>query len=264
MQKIMQKRTAHFLSLIVLGAALFASSAVLHAETSNRLADVIKTSQGDLKIMPIYHGSVMFEFGGKVIYVDPWSRGDFTDLPQADLIVITHTHADHLDLAMVNKLKKPETIIVGPPAVIDTLNCFPACGQAETISDSEKKMVMGILIEGVPMYNLVQGSAPGMPYHHKGIGSGYILNFGDTRVYLSGDTECTPEMKALKNISVAFLSMNPPRTESTLEAAGCAKAFKPKIVYPYHYRGSKPEEFAEALKDTPGVEVRIRKLEGEQ
>ncbi len=264
MQKIMQKRTAHFLSLIVLGVALFASSAVLHAETSNRLADVIQTSQGDLKIMPIYHGSVMFEFGGKVIYVDPWSRGDFTGLPQADLIVITHTHADHLDLAMVNKLKKPETIIVGPPAVIDTLNCFPACGQAETISDSEKKMVMGILIEGVPMYNLVQGSAPGMPYHHKGIGSGYILNFGDTRVYLSGDTECTPEMKALKNISVAFLAMNPPRTESTLEAAGCAKAFKPKIVYPYHYRGSKPEEFAEALKDTPGVEVRIRKLEGEQ
>lgn len=264
MQKIMQKRTARFLSMIVLGVALLASSAVLHAETSNRQADVIKTSQGDLKIMPIYHGSVMFEFGGKVIYVDPWSQGDFTGLPQADLIVITHTHRDHLDLGLVNKLKKPETIIVGPPAVIDTLNCFPACGQAETISDSEKKLVMGILIEGVPMYNLVQGSAPGMPYHHKGIGSGYILNFGDTRVYLSGDTECTPEMKALKNISVAFLAMNPPRTESTMEAAGCAKAFKPKIVYPYHYRGSKPEEFAEALKDTPGVEVRIRKLEGEQ
>jgi L-ascorbate metabolism protein UlaG (beta-lactamase superfamily) len=89
------------------------------------------------------------------------------------------------------------------------------------------------------------------------------LNFGDTRVYFSGDTECTPEMKALKNISVAFLAMNPPRTMPPLEAAECAKAFKPKIAYPYHYRGSKPEEFAAALKDTPGVEVRIRKLEGE-
>jgi L-ascorbate metabolism protein UlaG (beta-lactamase superfamily) len=263
MQKVMQKRTAHFLSMIVLAVTFLASSAVLHAETSNRQADVIKTSQGDLKIMPIYHGSVMFEFGGKVIYVDPWSRGDFTGLPLADLIIITHTHRDHLDPAMVDKLKKPGTIIVGPPAVIDTLNCFPACGQAETVSDSEKKLVMGILMEGVPMYNMVQGSAPGMPYHHKGVGSGYILNFGNTRVYLSGDTECTPEMKALKNITVAFVAMNPPRTESTLEAAACVKVFRPKIVYPYHYRGSKPEEFADALKDTPGVEVRIRKLEGE-
>ncbi len=179
------------------------------------------------------------------------------------MIVITHTHRDHLDLGLVNQLKKPETIIVGPAAVIDTLNCFPACGQAEIVGDSEKKTVMGIGFEGVPMYNLVQGSAPGMPFHHKGIGTGYVLNFGDTPIYFSGDTECTPEMKSLKNISVAFLAMNPPRTESTIEAASCAKAFKPKIVYPYHYRGSKPEEFADALKDAPGVEVRIRKLEGE-
>jgi L-ascorbate metabolism protein UlaG (beta-lactamase superfamily) len=236
----------------------------LRAATSNRQADVIQTSRGELRITPIYHGSVMLEFSGKVIHVDPWSQGDFTGLPPADLIVITHTHADHLDRAMVDKLKKPETIIVGPPAVTDTLNCAPACGIIEPIGDSEQRTVMGIGFEGVPMYNLVFGSAPGKPYHHKGIGSGYILNFGDTRVYFSGDTECTPEMKALKNITVAFLAMNPPRTETTLEAAECVKAFKPKIVYPYHYRGSKLEEFSDALKNTPGVEVRIRKLEGEQ
>jgi L-ascorbate metabolism protein UlaG (beta-lactamase superfamily) len=235
----------------------------LHAATSNRQADVIQTSRGELRITPIYHGSVMLEFGGKVIHVDPWSQGDFTGLPAADLIVITHTHADHLDRAMVDKLKKPETIIVGPPAVTDTLNCAPACGVVEPISDSEQRTVMGIGFEGVPMYNLVFGSAPGKPYHHKGVGSGYILNFGDSRVYFSGDTECTPEMKALKNVNVAFLAMNPPRTETTLEAAECVKAFKPKIVYPYHYRGSKLEEFSDALKNTPGVEVRIRKLEGE-
>jgi L-ascorbate metabolism protein UlaG (beta-lactamase superfamily) len=233
------------------------------ADSSNRQADVIQTSLGELRIMPVFHGSVMLEFGGKVIHVDPWSKGDFTGLPPADLIVITHTHQDHLDRAMVDKLKKPETIIVGPPAVIDTLNCAPDCGIAEAISDSEKRTVMGIGFEGVPMYNLVFGSGPGKPYHHKGIGSGYILNFGDTRLYFSGDTECTPEMKTLKNISVAFLAMNPPRTETTLEAAECVKAFKPKIVYPYHYRGSKLEEFSDALKNTPGVEVRIRKLEGE-
>jgi L-ascorbate metabolism protein UlaG (beta-lactamase superfamily) len=235
----------------------------VRSAASNRQVDVVQTSRGELRVMPIYHGSVMLEFGGKEIYIDPWSQGDFTGLPLADLIVITHTHADHLDRMMIDKLKKPGMIIVGPPAVIDTLNCAPACGDVAAISDSQKQTVMGIDIEGVPMYNLVQGSAPGMPYHHKRIGSGYVLTFGDARVYFSGDTECTPEMKALKNITVAFLSMNPPRTETPIEAADCAKAFKPKIVYPVHYRGSKPEDFANALKDTPGVEVRIRKLEGE-
>ena len=259
----MHKRLAYALSVAVFVVSLLILSVMLHAATSNRQADVIQTSRGELRLTPLYHGSVMLEFGGKIIHVDPWSQGDYTDIPQADLIVVTHTHRDHLDPTMIDKLKKPGTIIVGPPAVIDTLNCAPACGQAETVADAEKKTVMGIAFEGVPMYNIVQGSAPGMPFHHKGIGSGYILNFGDTRVYFSGDTECTAEMKSLKNVSVAFLAMNPPRTESTMEAAECAKAFKPKIVYPYHYRGSKIEEFADALKNTPGVEVRLRKLEGE-
>jgi L-ascorbate metabolism protein UlaG (beta-lactamase superfamily) len=234
----------------------------LQADSSNQQVDVLQTRTGDLRIRPLYHGSVVLEFGGKVIHVDPWSQGDYSGVPRADLIVVTHTHADHLDRTMIDKLRKPGTIIAGPPAVIDTLNCAPGCGDVETIADSEKKTIMGIEIEGVPMYNLVRGSAPGKPFHHKGIGSGYVFNFGDTRVYISGDTECTPEIKALKYIWVAFLSMNPPRTESTSEAAECVKAFKPNIVYPYHYRGSNPEEFAGALKGT-GVEVRIRKLEGE-
>jgi L-ascorbate metabolism protein UlaG (beta-lactamase superfamily) len=259
----MQKVTRSIFPMGIGVILLLTFSALLHAATSNRQADVIRTSQGELRLTPIYHGSVMLEFGGKVIHVDPWSQGDYTGIPLADMFVITHTHRDHLDPMMIDKLKKPGTIIVGPPAVIDTLNCAPACGQAETVADAEKKTVMGILFEGVPMYNIVQGSAPGMPFHHKGIGSGYILNFGDTRVYFSGDTECTAEMKALKNINVAFLAMNPPRTESTLEAAECAKSFKPKIVYPYHYRGSNTQEFADALKNTPGIEVRLRKLEGE-
>ena len=247
-----------------LAASLLAAlTPALRAQNKvNDVVDVIHTSAGDLRVRPLYHGSVMLEFGGKVIHVDPWSMGDYTGLPPADMIVITHTHADHLDRTMEDKLHKPGTQLVGPPAVIDTLNCAPACGEANSISDSQKKTVMGILIEGVPMYNLVQGSKPDEPYHHKGIGSGFILNFGDTRVYFSGDTECTPEMKSLKNITVAFISMNPPRTQSPVEAAACAKHFKPKIAYPYHYRGSKPEEFADGVKGS-GIEVRIRKLEGE-
>jgi L-ascorbate metabolism protein UlaG (beta-lactamase superfamily) len=239
------------------------ATVVQAAATPNRQADTIKTSMGDLRVTPLYHGSVMLEFGGKVIHVDPWSQADYTGLPGADLILITHTHADHLDRAAIDKLRKPETVIVSSAAGIDTLNCAPACGQVETINDSEKKVVMGIEISGVPMYNLVQGSAPGKPYHHRGVGSGYVLAFGDTRIYVSGDTECTPEMKTLTNITVAFLAMNPPRTMSTLEAAACARAFNPRIVYPYHYRGSKVEEFADALKSTTTIDVRLRKLEGE-
>ena len=242
------------LGALAIALSLLTFPVLLRADSSNAQVDVVHTSRGELRVRPLYHGSVMLEFDGKVIHVDPWSQGDYTGVPQADLIVVTHTHADHLG--------KTGTIIVGPPAVIDTLNCAPACGEVEAISDSEQKTVMGIGFEGVPMYNIVRGSGPGKPFHHKGIGSGYVLNFGDTRVYFSGDTECTAEMKALKNITVAFLSMNPPRTESTFEAAECVKAFKPKIAYPYHYRGSKPEEFADALKGT-GVEVRVRKLEGE-
>jgi L-ascorbate metabolism protein UlaG (beta-lactamase superfamily) len=243
--------------------AWLARPALLDGATPNKQTDTVQTSRGELRLTPLYHGSVMLEFADKVIHVDPWSQTDYTGLPQADLIVVTHTHADHLDRAAIDKLKKPGTLIVSTPAGVDTLNCAPGCGQIETVADQERKTVMGIDIAGVPMYNLVQGSAPGKPFHHRGVGSGYILGFGDTRVYFSGDTECTPEMKALTNVSIAFLAMNPPRTMSTLEAAGCAKAFRPKIVYPYHYRGSKTEEFADALKGVPGVEVRLRKLEGE-
>ena len=116
----------------------------LQAATPNRQSDTVKTSRGDLRLTPLYHGSVMLEFGGKVIHVDPWSQTDYAGLPQADLIVVTHTHADHLDRAAIDKLKKPETLIVSTAAGIDTLNCAPACGQVETINDSEQKSVLGV------------------------------------------------------------------------------------------------------------------------
>ena len=195
----MHKQIWNVRPAVVLAFSLLTFSVLAHAATSNRQADVQKTSKGDLRITPLYHGSVMFEFGGKTIYVDPWSQGDFTGLALGDLIVVTHTHGDHLDPAQINKLKKPETIIVGPTAVIDTLNCFPGCGKAVIVGDSDKKTVMGIDFEGVPMYNLVNGSAPEMPYHHKGIGSGYVMNFGDA---LSHTVEFSP---ALPNQGAFFI-----------------------------------------------------------
>jgi L-ascorbate metabolism protein UlaG (beta-lactamase superfamily) len=232
------------------------------AAPPNRQADVLQTSKGPLKITPLFHGSVMLEFEGKVIHIDPWSSADYSGLPQADLILITHTHADHMDPAMVKMLRTESTIVVTPPAVADTLN--GCCGEIESISNGERKIFLGIGIEAVPMYNLIHGWGPGKPFHHKGIGNGYVLTFGETRVYVSGDTECIPEIKTLTDISVAFVAMNIPRTMSPAEAAACVQEFRPKIVYPYHYRGQNPYEFEAALQKAHGIEVRVRKLEGEQ
>jgi L-ascorbate metabolism protein UlaG (beta-lactamase superfamily) len=248
------------MAIVLCALLLMNCAAAFGAAAPNRQADLLETSQGALKITPLYHGSVMLDFGGKIIHIDPWSQADYAGLPQADLILITHTHADHMDPAMIKMLKKESTVIVTPPAVADTLN--GAAGVIETISNGEKQTYLGIEIEAVPMYNLKLGPAPGKPFHHKGIGNGYVLRFGETRVYFSGDTECVPEMKALRNISVAFLAMNPPRTMPPAEAAACVKEFHPKIVYPYHYRGQNTQEFADGLKNT-GIEVRLRKLEGE-
>jgi L-ascorbate metabolism protein UlaG (beta-lactamase superfamily) len=214
--------------------------------------DILRTTEGELKIRPIMHGSLMLEFRGKVIHVDPWSRGTYTGLPKADLILITDIHPDHMDRAMVDQLKKETTVILAPAAVAETIR------EAQIIRNGETKTVDGITIEAIPMYNLVRGPSPGQLYHTKGRGNGYVLTLGGTRVYISGDTECVPEIKALRGIDVAFLCMNLPFTMPPEEAAECVKAFRPKIVYPYHYRNSDLSVFVNALKGESGIEVRVR------
>ncbi|MBI4465367.1 MAG: MBL fold metallo-hydrolase [Acidobacteria bacterium] len=214
--------------------------------------DVIQTSSGELKITPIGHASLMLEFGGKVIHVDPVGAAVYFRLPKADLILLTDIHQDHLNPPTIDRLKKVGSVVVAPPAVAETIH------EAQIIRNGEKKTVAGIEIEAVPMYNLTRGPRAGQLYHDKGRGNGYLLALGDKRLYLSGDAECIPEMKALKNIDIAFVCMNLPFTMTAGEAAECVKAFQPKIVYPYHFRGSDTQEFADALSGT-GVEVRIRK-----
>ncbi|HEY3787386.1 MAG TPA: MBL fold metallo-hydrolase, partial [Urbifossiella sp.] len=150
---------------------------------------------------------------------------------------------------------KDSTILVGPPAVTDTLN--GTVGDTDAISNGEKKTFMGIEVEAVPMYNLKRGPSEGKFYHDKGRGNGYIVTYGGLRIYIAGDTEGTPEMRALKNIDVAFIPMNLPYTMTPEEAADAVKAFHPKVVYPYHYMGSDPKAFAAALAGT-GIDVRLR------
>lgn len=220
-----------------------------HAQTP-RPVQTFNTSAGPVKITPIFHASLMIEAGGKVIYLDPAKPSNFAGLPSADLVLITDIHPDHMDPSSILAISKPGTEIMAPPAVVKTVTT------ASPISNGETKTWGGWTIEAIPMYNLKRGPSPGALYHDKGRGNGYILTYGGKRFYFSGDTEGIPEMRALKNIDVAFVCMNLPYTMPPDEAADAVKAFHPKIVIPYHYRGSDLSVFENALKGT-GIEVRI-------
>ena len=223
-----------------------------------RQTDVEKTSAGDLRITPINHASLLLELGGKAVFIDPVSQGNYAGLPKADLILVTDIHGDHLNAKTVANLKKEgmETQLVAPEAVQKTLTEAKviAMGQTLTLDLGSLKL----LVEAVPAYNLTRGPAPGQLFHTRGRGVGYVLDVGDKRVYISGDTECIPEMKQLKNIDIAFLCMNLPYTETPQEAAECVKAFRPRILYPYHYRGQDLQTLVDALKGEKGIEVRLR------
>jgi L-ascorbate metabolism protein UlaG (beta-lactamase superfamily) len=207
------------------------------------------TSAGALRLTPIQHASLMIQAGGKVLYVDP-AQGSYDGLPQADIILITDIHSDHMDPALVDKLRKPSTVILAPKAVAEKVR------GSTVISNGETKTVGSFKVDAIPMYNL-KPAADGVIYHEKGRGNGYILTYGGKRFYFSGDTEGTPEMKALRNIDVAFVCMNLPFTMTPEAAAEAVRAFHPAIVYPYHYRGSDTNAFAKALAGT-GIEVRLR------
>jgi len=210
-----------------------------------------KTSAGVLKMTPIQHGSLTLEAGGQVIEVDPAVSGfgaapDFSKVPKADLVLITDIHDDHLDVASLAKVRKQGTTVVIPGAASGKVP------DGVIMKNGETKKFGAWTIEAIPMYNLKNG-----PYHDKGRGNGYIVTYGGLRVYIAGDTEGIPEMRALKNIDVAFIPMILPYTMSPAEAADAVKAFHPKVVYPYHYGESDLKVFDAALKGT-GIEVRLR------
>jgi L-ascorbate metabolism protein UlaG (beta-lactamase superfamily) len=207
------------------------------------------TSAGTLQLTPIQHASLMIKAGGKVMYVDP-AQGSYDGLPQADYILITDIHGDHMVPALVDKLKKPGTVILAPKAVAEKVT------GATVISNGESKTLGDFKVEAIPMYNL-KPADNGQIYHEKGRANGYIVTYGGKRFYFSGDTEGIPEMKALRNIDVAFVCMNLPFTMTAQDAAVAVRAFHPAIVYPYHYRGQDTAVFAKALEGT-GIDVRLR------
>jgi len=243
-------RPSIFLAIFALmGFSLFASAQKSFEE------DIIPTSEGDLKITFIGHGTLMLNFQGKIIHVDPVGRyANYKDLPKAHIILVTHEHGDHLDPNAIERIREENTDL------IYTEKCKNSVKGGEVMKNGDTTTVQEIKIEAIPAYNIQHMRSPGTPFHPKGEGNGYILTFGDKRIYIAGDTENTSEMKALKDIDVAFLPMNLPYTMSPEMVADAAKAFRPKILYPYHYGNTDTSKLVELLKDEEGIEVRIRNM----
>jgi len=227
------------------------SAAAGAALTGDRLA----TSQGDLVIHPINHATLALGWGNVTVYVDPvGGAARFADLPHPNLILLTDIHGDHLNLDTLKALVTDKTKIVAPPAVAEQL---PAelRQRATVLTNGQTASLLGMKIEAVPAYNLTPER---QRFHAQGRGNGYVLTLGGKRVYLSGDTEDVPEMRALKDVDVAFVCVNLPYTMDVEQAAHVVREFRPKIVYPYHSRGSDLEKFKKLVGDDRGIEVRLR------
>lgn len=249
--------------LLLFTALLLHSAAWAQAATQ---VDKIETSEGTLTIQPILHGTVAFTWQGKTIYVDPYGGATaFQGIAAPDLILITDIHGDHLDLKTLEALNTEKATFVVPQAVADKLpESYKS--RAVVLNNGEHTEQAGIAIAALPMYNLPESDDS---RHTKGRGNGYVLEFADKTVYLSGDTEDIPEMRALRNIDVAFVCMNLPFTMDIDQAASAVLEFKPAIVYPYHYRGQEGLSDVEAFKrkvseGNKQIDVRLRNWYPEQ
>jgi L-ascorbate metabolism protein UlaG (beta-lactamase superfamily) len=218
--------------------------------------DSITTSLGELKITFIGHGTLMCALADTIIHVDPVSReADYGTMPKADIILVTHEHGDHLDPAAIAAVRADDTVLLLPE------KCASAVEGATVMANGDTRTVGDVRIEAVPAYNIVHKRASGEPFHPRGEGNGYVVTFGDTCLYVAGDTENIPEMKELKDIDIAFLPMNLPYTMTPEMVADAAKAFRPKILYPYHFGETDTSELVKLLASDESIEVRIRKME---
>lgn len=225
-------------------------------DAANFESDFFTTSAGDLKITFIGHGTLMFQIGGQTIHVDPFSQlADYGRLPSADVVLITHDHYDHLDPKALEKVRTPKTAVIMAEA------CAKTVSGGIIMKNGDEQTVLGIGVQAVPAYNIVHTRDGKNPFHPRGVGNGYILTFGNKRVYVAGDTENIPEMGDLGHIDIAFLPMNLPYTMTPEMAAEAARIVHPKILYPYHYGDTDASELPRLLKDSPGIEVRIRQMQ---
>ena len=241
--------TAVLVGLLALASAPAADS------SSGSEGDRIVTADGELVVRPVQHASFLLEWRGKTVYVDPVGGAQrYAQWPRPDLILIMDVHGDHFHLDTLKEVVVPSTRLVAPPAVAAQL---PDDLRARTtvLTNGQTATVQDFHIEAIPAYNL---TAERLKFHPRGRGNGYVIAAGPMRVYISGDTEDIPEMRSLRDITVAFVCMNLPYTMTVEQAAEAVRAFRPRIVYPYHYRGSDVERFRQLVGTDLGIEVRLR------
>jgi len=216
-------------------------------------ADGFPTANGEVKVYPISHASFVMETPGMVIHVDPVGEAEaYADLPAPDLILITHEHGDHYKPETLAALVTDGTKLITNPAVYEKLP-EDLKARATAIGNGERTEAGAISIEAIPAYNLTEDR---LQYHPQGRDNGYVLGIDGLTVYVAGDTEDIPEMRALSGIDVAFLPMNLPYTMTVDQAASAVAEFKPAHVYPYHYGDSDVDRFAQLVSEqAEGVEV---------
>ena len=242
------------------GAAYVPSRVYRALEVTNTdilTGDHLVTDDGELVIHPVNHASFVMRWKDLVIYNDPvGGAAAYTGLPRADLILLSHGHGDHFDNSTVTAVRKTNTIILAPASVYASLS---TANKALTIplANGAQTNVLGLNVAALASYNLTQG------YHPKGVGNGYVVTLGGRRIFISGDTDNVPEIRALTDIDVAFVCMVVPYTMSLTEAVKCVRAFHPRVVYPYHYHADSTTTDVNSFKNQVGtdlgIEVRLRK-----
>jgi L-ascorbate metabolism protein UlaG (beta-lactamase superfamily) len=236
---------------------LFLFASIIFAQAQLSQPDHEKINGGELTIQPVQHASLVLSYHNKNLYIDPaGGAGLFKGLPAPDMIIITDIHGDHFDTATLNAINTNNAVLVVPQAVADKLPATIDKQKVMILKNGDKTNVQDIAITAIPMYNLPESPDA---FHTKGRGNGYVLTIGGKNIYISGDTEDIPEMRALKNIDIAFVCMNLPYTMPPDQAAQGVLAFKPTIVYPYHYRGQDVNTFKSLVNaGDKNIEVRLR------
>ena len=225
----------------------------LHGQ-SPFVQDTFPAEDGDVAVTFVGHGTLVLTWKALVVHVDPVGEyANYAKMPKADLVLVTHDHDDHFDPAAIAAIRTPRT------EVVLSAKCAPEV-KGTVMANGDRRSFAGIAVEAVPAYNIRHVRAPGKPYHPKGEGNGYVVTLGGLRIYVAGDTEDTAEMRKLAGIDVAFLPMNLPYTMTPEMVADAARAFRPRVLYPYHYGDTEPKRLAALLAGVKDIEVRIRPL----